>query len=389
MKKILFVDDEMQILKALMRLFMDTQYEIITAQSGIEALEILKNEHINLIVSDMRMPNMDGYELLLKVKELYPKVMRIILSGYSDEKVVFKALQKNIAKLYMFKPWENDKLLALVDQMFETEDVLNNTNLLTLINNIENLPTIESNYQRIINKIDEDSDVALISSLIENDVAMAAKILHVANSAFFGAKTGSVKQAVSYIGLQNTKQLVLSTSIIESMIDTGIIGQSIKNNWSHSFVSNKLLAFIYEKHLKKKIPDEYASAALFHNIGSVFFLKYFKSEYLKLLIKAKNEKKDIILYEVESFKVSHMEAGAYLLKWWDFPYSIIEATLYHHNPMDKKVINHELICAVHISLKYAKELLNIEFINEFDYSVFEVLKISKIDFEASLRDFIV
>ena len=81
LKKILFVDDEAQILKSIRRLFMDTEYEVITAESGSEALDILANNKIDLIVSDMRMPNMSGYELLREVKRRFPHIVRIILSG--------------------------------------------------------------------------------------------------------------------------------------------------------------------------------------------------------------------------------------------------------------------------------------------------------------------
>jgi len=120
-RRILFVDDEIHILKSLTRVFIDTDYQIFTANSGANALSILRDQEVDLIVSDMRMPNMDGYELLYKVKTEYPDIQRVILSGYADEKLIYKALQQNIAKYYISKPWENDKLIKLMDQIFETE----------------------------------------------------------------------------------------------------------------------------------------------------------------------------------------------------------------------------------------------------------------------------
>lgn len=387
MKKILIVDDEVQILKALVRLFMDSDYDVVTSEGGAEALKILEQQQFNMVISDMRMPYMDGYELLSKVKELYPKTVRIILSGYSDEKVVFHALQKNIAKLYVFKPWKNNELIKIVTQLLETEDILNNSNLLKFINNIENLPTIKTNYQRIINLIKDDTDISSISSEIERDISISAKILNVANSAFYGSKTGSVKQAVSYIGLQNTKKLVIATSIIDTMSEQREAGGMIKNIWTHSFLSNKLLAFLYEKHLNKRIPELYTSAALLHNIGDVFFLKYFYEEYVNLLFKAKTQKENISKLEKEAFTVSHNEAGAYLLGWWEFPFPLVETALYHHNPLDSKVINKELLCAVHIVTKYAAEMLGYQWTEGFDLCTFDFLNISKNDFEASIVEF--
>lgn len=387
MKKILFVDDEAQILKSLLRLFMDTEYEIITAESGEAALKILEKEEINMVVSDMRMPNMDGYTLLTRVKELYPGIMRMVLSGYSDEKVVFRALQKNIAKLYMFKPWENDKLLDIIVQMFETEEILKSSNLLLLINNIENLPTIKANYQRIMQLIDNDADISMIVSEIEKDASIATKILHVANSAYFGAKTGSVKQAVSYIGLNNTRSLILSTSIIDTMSNTGAAGKYIEKIWQHAFISNKLMNFIFERHLNKKLPENSASAGLLMNIGVVFFLKYYKDKYLNIFIDSVKRTLSITELERETFKVTHCEAGGYLLKWWEFPYAIIETALYHHDPMNEKIIHKEIVCAAHIASNYASELSGGKCRENFDVRALEFLRISKSDFEASMAPF--
>ena len=149
MKTILLVDDEMQILKALSRTFFDTDYEIITASGGEEALQILEKTKVDLIISDMRMPLMDGYEFLKIAKERQPDAIRIILSGYSDEMTIFKAIFHNIAKIYFLKPWNNEELLKRIVQLFETEEQLKSKNILQLINNIE-LPTIQSSYEKIL-----------------------------------------------------------------------------------------------------------------------------------------------------------------------------------------------------------------------------------------------
>lgn len=130
-KKILFVDDEIQILKAFKRLFMDTDYEINVAESGLEALNILKNQEVDLIVSDMRMPNMTGYELLSIVKNRFPDIIRIILSGFAEERIILDSLQKNIAKIYILKPWENNIFIETIDNIFKVEDMLkDNINVL-------------------------------------------------------------------------------------------------------------------------------------------------------------------------------------------------------------------------------------------------------------------
>lgn len=388
MKKILFVDDELQILKALGRIFMDTDYEIYTAESGAGALAFLEKEVVDLIITDMRMPYMDGYELLTQVKKLYPNIIRIILSGYSDEKVVFNALQKNIAKIYIMKPWENDRLVTVIDQVFKTEKILTSVNLLTLINGTEHLPTIETSFQRILQLIDKEADLSSIAQEIERDQSIASKILHVANSAYYNAKTGSLKQAITYIGIQNTRNLVLSTSIIESFKSNGIVREKIEIIWNHAFVTNKLLNFIYQKHLNKKLPESLSATGLLHNIGLVLFLSNYEQEYLKLLLSTRAQRKSVEEFELEKFNVTHNEAGSYLLNWWEFPYAIVEAAMYHHKPFDERVTQGELVCALHIAQRYAWDLIKEETFDDFDLRVFEFLNISRDSFESSLATLI-
>ena len=112
--KILCVDDELNVLKALRRLFMDEDdYELFIAESGQEGLEILAAESdIRLVVSDYRMPGMNGVEFLTQVCEKWPDTIRIVLSGFADTAAVVEAI--NLGQIYKFipKPWNDDDLKA-------------------------------------------------------------------------------------------------------------------------------------------------------------------------------------------------------------------------------------------------------------------------------------
>ncbi|MEN8904887.1 MAG: response regulator [Clostridiales bacterium] len=386
MKSILFVDDENQILKSLKRIFIDTEYEIFTAQTGIDALKLLRENEIHLVISDMRMPVMDGYQLLHAIKGLYPKVLRVILSGYADEKVVFKALQQNVAKVYVFKPWNNEKLIKLVEQIFETEEILATNNVLLLINNIEDIPTIKSSYQRILDLIKKEADLTDIAIEIEKDQSISTKVLQVANSAYFGMKTGSISQAVSYIGLKNLSNLIMSTSIIDSIGTNVKTEKYIEVIWKHSFYTNKILTFIYEKCLKKKLPVIASAAGLLHNIGIVLMIKNFTNEYLKIMMKNLSDDYGLIKIEKDLFKVSHQEIGGYLLKWWELPFPIIEASLYHHDPFNERVINKDIVYAVHIAQKYAWDRLDENRESLFYEESFNEIDLEKSFFESKLDE---
>jgi len=357
MKTILLVDDETQILKSLLRLFIDTDYDIFTAENGEEALKILETEAIDLIISDMRMPAMDGYQLLYKVKEKYPKVIRIILSGQADEEIVLKAIQKNIAKIYVFKPWDNDEFMNMVDQIFETEVIFESKDLMLLINNLENLPTIASSYQKIIKMIEDEKAINDISKEIERDQSISTQVLRIANSAYYQVKTGAVKQAVSFLGLQNIKNITLATSIISPVGISAEGKGQIEELWEHSFLTNKLLIYIFRSHLHKELPEIASSAGLLHNIGVVLMLNYLSEDYMLLMKNAEIKGLNLLQSEQEVFKVTHQEAGGYLLRCWGIPFPIVEAALFHHHPLDEKIINKELVAAVHIAQKYAWDIM--------------------------------
>ncbi len=111
---LLFVDDESKILSALERLFRPLGYRIFTALSGALGLEIMEREAVDLVVSDMRMPNMNGAEFLEKVNEKWPKTVRILLTGYAEINATIDAINKGQVYRYIAKPWEDNDVALVI-----------------------------------------------------------------------------------------------------------------------------------------------------------------------------------------------------------------------------------------------------------------------------------
>jgi len=387
MKNVLFVDDEKQILKAFRRAFIDSSFQVKLASSGEEALALLKEGHINLVISDMRMPKMDGYSLLSQVKVMYPEVLRVILSGYSDERVVFKALKKNIAKLYLFKPWDNEVLEKTIIGILKTQDLLTSHHLMRVINEIEELPTTPVSYNKILKLIEEDASEKIIGTAIEKDQAIASQVLHIANSAYYGKKTGSVQEAIFKIGLEGTRELILSTSIIQAFSGERVLSRKIEEMWGYAFVVNKLVQFIYKEILERPFPSEYQATGLLHNIGCVFLLTLFGKDYLHKKVEAKNSHISMCEMEKRSFGITHTEAGGFLMSWWGFPFPIIEATLYHHDPFNEAIIHKKLVAVVHIAQYYGVKLLGIAEEEKLDLGTYTVIGCTQKEFEKNLKAF--
>lgn len=344
----MFVDDEKFILRSLRRLFKTENYNTIFMNSGKEALEYLEENSIDLIVSDIRMPNMDGYELLSHVKERYPKVLRVALSGFTESRTIYKLIEKNIAKIYLFKPWDNDELKGDIHRILEFEDTLRDNKILELINNLDSIPSLPQLYQDLTSMIEKNASIEEVGKVIEKDQAISSKVLRLANSAFYGRKTGDVSQAIMGIGLNNLKNLVLASSFFKPGEDE--IAE-LDKLWQHSVNTNKLTVMIYDKLLGKKIPALYGSAGLLHDIGCVIFYMFFKDKYTNLS-KEENEV-SLLEREKEHFNITHQDIGAYLLNWWELPYAYSEAAMYHHMPSDDRVVNKELVSVVHIANYYS------------------------------------
>ncbi len=111
---LLFVDHEENVLNALRRIFLEENYHILTAQSAAEALEILEGNEVHLIVSDHRMPLMTGAELLKKVKDRWPDIIRIMLTGYADVQSIMGAVNEGAVYKFITKPWHDEDLRLTV-----------------------------------------------------------------------------------------------------------------------------------------------------------------------------------------------------------------------------------------------------------------------------------
>ncbi|MDH4379382.1 MAG: response regulator [Vampirovibrionales bacterium] len=146
--RLLLVDDEHNVLKALARMLRNEGYDIITASSGEEALQILETHPMDVVISDQRMPHMTGTELLAKVHQRYPDTVRMVLSGYADIDSILGAI--NYGHIYKFqtKPWDETQLKAVISECFTHHSYLQERKVLakalqeenkSLMNNTQHL----------------------------------------------------------------------------------------------------------------------------------------------------------------------------------------------------------------------------------------------------------
>jgi HD-like signal output (HDOD) protein/CheY-like chemotaxis protein len=334
-KRILFVDDEAMILQGLQRMLrsMRADWEMEFVDGAEAALRLLGQKPFDVIVSDMRMPRMNGAELLTEVMKRHPTIVRLILSGYADKDLILKCVGST--HQYLAKPCDTDSLKATIARASNLEDSFRNERLKTLVRQMKHLPSIPTLYTQVVKKISRpDTSVEEIGALIGRDISMTAQVLKLANSAFFGLQQqlSSPEEAVAYLGLDTIKSLVLSIHAFSQFdkAETGAL--KIAALWSHSLqVASSAKRISKLEGQDAKSAEEAFTAGLLHDIGKLVLAINLPNEYSEA-VRLAHTGLELPLAEHQVFSFNHADVGGYLIGLWGLPVPVVEAVALHHCP---------------------------------------------------------
>jgi putative nucleotidyltransferase with HDIG domain len=337
-KSILFVDDEQSVLSGLQRSLRGQrkEWDMEFRNSAKEALEAIAETHFDALVTDMRMPGMDGAQLLGQVAKEHPETIRIILSGHSDEEMIVRSA--GVAHQFITKPCEAENLKATLDRAFALYGFLGDSKLLALITGLQRLPSIPTAYQQIMEKLQSpNASLWDIGEVVSKDPAMTAKILQLVNSAFFGLgrRVSDTREAASFIGIDALKALVLSIGVFSQFEQKGIKDDafSIEALLRHSLaVANLSERIAKAEEVEKPVRDDCFLAGMLHDIGILILEQNLSEEYAKVRALVTEQGKDLSEAETEVFGTTHGAVGAYLLGLWALPSAVVEAVAFHHHP---------------------------------------------------------
>jgi len=337
-KQLLFVDDDRNVLDGLQRAFraQRNDWDMQFAISGGEALEIMAEKHIDLVVADMRMSGMNGAELLGEVMERHPAAIRMILSGHADAELIMKSV--GVAHQFISKPCEPEILKSIIHSALEFGTLLKDENLKNVLSNIGTLPSLPAHYIKIANELQSpETSIQRVGQIIASDPAMTAKILQLANSAFFGLRrrvTNAI-EAVTYLGMDRIQHLFLAVHAFSQFKPPQTSSFSIELLWEHSISTAALAkAIADEEGADKMIADASYTAGLLHDIGKLMFACRLADKHAQASALARARGLPLWQAEREVFSATHAEVGAYLLGLWGLPDAVVEATTYHHRPSD-------------------------------------------------------
>lgn len=333
---VLFVDDEKNILKSLKRAFLHSNFEVFTALGGEEGLKVLERERIDIVVSDYKMPGLNGLQFLAIVMERFPTVYRTILSGFVEEEIVLRSIVSGLTLSYFVKPWEDKVLEERILHILGVKKRLNNETLTNCINSIKNLPVLPDIYYKLMDCIKRDLPMKNFYNIVKSDVAVTTKILQLANSAFFQRREElSLERAIIYLGIHVIKSIVFTLSLTHFTKWELHQLNMLRGFTLHSNLVNFYFTKVYHYRHKDGIKEYLSTAGLIHDIGKIILLQYFP-ERLEEIIELQKKNLQLDFFQSECalgyHNSSHCELGAYFLDSWNFPDYDVEIALFHHTP---------------------------------------------------------
>jgi HD-like signal output (HDOD) protein len=333
MKRILFVDDDPSLLEALRRMLRPqrARWETMFAGGGEDALRMLELSPFDVVVTDMRMPGMDGAQLLERVRDRFPGVVRIVLSGYCEMASTLRAVP--VAHQFLQKPCDAGSLVQAIERACGLSSALQDEAIRRIVGAVGELPCLPRTSAALMQALDDpDVPATRIGHIVEQDVAISAKVMQLVNSAFFGRSqtVTAIAHAVAFLGVEVLKHLVVTAEVFRAFQPRrNIDGFSLDRIQRHSYL---VAAIVARLPLPKTVAPAAAIAALLHDAGKLVMAARLPEQCERISRLALAEHLTFHVAEVQVLGVSHAEIGAYLLALWGLPAPVVSAVARHHRP---------------------------------------------------------
>lgn len=336
--KVLFVDDEKEILNALRRALRKENWESIFVESGSDGIKVLEEQEIDLVVSDIRMPYEDGLSFLKRVKASHPRVGRLALTGYAELNTIQSVIVEAGAIQVLTKPWEDQELKQVIHETLESQKQQKFVGDMfqCMVNDTESFPVLPDVYYLLCEQLQDLNKTSIdrISEIIESDPACSLRLLKWANSPLFGQKkrVDSIKRAIVVLGLEMVKGLVTTLFVLDTLADKKVEPVLKKDEfWQHSLATGLLGRMLADKAgYCEDQRDRVFIAGLLHDIGKLLLAMYMPEQFKLALNNSKRLKRPLHCVERELYQIDHAQIGGLLANWWMLPDFISDTITYHH-----------------------------------------------------------
>jgi putative nucleotidyltransferase with HDIG domain len=333
--RILFVDDEplMREFYGMVGAMLGSDYEIYTASSGNEGLAFLKRTPVDIVVSDLVMPEMNGQEFMAAVAQTHPESMRVVISAHEDQLTIAQCLM--FGHRYFSKPFDLKNLAGVLRRVCHLKHQVGSEKLRKVISGLGALPTPPLVYVRLSKAVNSlFTSLDEVAKIVQEDPGLTLKLLQIANSAYFGSarKIVTPADAIQTVGLEILRALVLCIHAFKFYQDKNFKSISASELWSHSLrmatVARRLARY---ENLPTTACEEAFVSGLLHDIGKLVLAANADAEYQEVMQRSRNEGTPVDQVEWEMFGATHAQIGAYLLGLWGLPEPIVNTVELHHS----------------------------------------------------------
>ncbi|MBM0104936.1 HDOD domain-containing protein [Steroidobacter sp. S1-65] len=333
MKRVLFVDDERALLDGLRARLHPLRgaYDMVFVESGPRAITEIEHRGFDIIVTDVRMPVMDGAQLLAIVAERWPEIVRIVLSGYAEQD---KSVRLPIlAHQHLSKPCDPQQIENALSRCVQMHDLLQEPRLRAIVGGLRRVPTLPRVYSQLRTMVNgQNASVQEVARIVSADSGIAAKILQVVNSSFFRLprRISRISDAITYLGFAAVRNLVLSEEVFSQWpreaSAPGLQPEQLQAS------AQRLAATAHALSAGTAFADDAMLAGLLHNIGYRVLLGECPGLLTEAQASARTQSVPLHIAERQIIGASHAEIGAYLLGLWGLPHGVVDAVAFQYMP---------------------------------------------------------
>jgi len=321
---ILFVDDEAHVLSGLRRALSQRRdtWELHFAEGGAAALECLAAHRIDILVTDMRMPGMNGAELLNQVRRVYPTTVRIVLSGHADRDSIIAAAGS--AQQFLSKPCDPVTLTSALESALASRDVLHDPGLRSLLGSLETVPKPAAIYTELTSLTGKpETTIGDVAHLVERDVATTTEMFKLVNSSFFGVahEVTTISRAVTLLGLDVIQALVQAGQVFRASqeLPADLTASDVASRGRRACLAVRRAATAED--WSDELTDQLCLAALLYDVGLLVLAAHAPGAWKRYLeVRDELPERDA---QLVAFGCTIGQASAYLLGLWGFHPTVI------------------------------------------------------------------
>lgn len=329
--RILFLDDDPMVLQGLKRALhrRGDVWQMRFVGTPDAAFAEMQREPAEVVVSDLRMPGMDGVQFLDRIAALWPSTVRIILSGQTERETLLKAIGP--APQFLSKPCSADRLDMVISRALRLRRLLGDHDFLERIGQMRAIPSPPGIYTRLMDAIRDDATpLDAVSRIVAKDMGFSTRLLQIANSPIFALPMtiSDVGHATRLLGLDTIRALALTHGMVASLQGVELGGLPIDALWREGVQCGTVTRHMaMAMRAPTELANEAALAGMLHGIGQLLMAMNDPRRHHAARSGANAGKLSLTDAEEKLFGFNHALAGGYLLHLWGFPDAVVEGVI--------------------------------------------------------------